>query len=158
MKSHIRPLLALTVIGLAVAGLDAHFVLAQEEPLPSLRSLGQTSTSSDSEPKIVPESDKSPEQKRYEEMAKKRLAHASETIGEIKKAYENLDDRKKREIDSSLRTAEGNRHVARIKLKQLRYIHPLQWTSLTAGIDNSLLDLERVVSALEKKLNDLNSP
>ncbi|RYZ91260.1 MAG: hypothetical protein EOP04_01130 [Proteobacteria bacterium] len=101
---------------------------------------------------LVPNSAKSPDQKTYEEKSLKQLDELISRVRTLEERLERSPPKDATELWSRLRTAQGNRSVARTKIKQLRYVRPNNWFTLQTGIDKALNNLEQAVVQLESSL------
>ena len=91
---------------------------------------------------VVPDSRKSGDQREYETTTQKRLDVAIQDIEKLKSSFEGLPADRREGFLGLLRMTEGNRSAARTKFKQMKYISPSNWQSITRGIDQALEDLE----------------
>lgn len=94
---------------------------------------------------LVPDSRKSGDQREYESTTQKRLDVAIQDIEKLKASFEGLPAERREDFLGLLRMTEGNRSAARTKFKQMKYISPSNWHSITRGIDQALEDLESSV-------------
>jgi hypothetical protein len=107
------------------------------------------------EPAATPVSSslKSQAQLEYEANMQIRFDGFAKTIKNLETQLETLSKKDQRVAVKYLRTAQGNRSVARTKLKQLRFIAPNQWTSVQAGIERAMVELEQAVGRADAAMN-----
>ncbi len=87
-------------------------------------------------------SDKEPARIDYENILQRRLIAAADEIATLKSSLQNLKGTKQKKLREYLRTAAGNRSMARTKLKQLRNAPLADWTRLKAGTEQAMSNLE----------------
>lgn len=103
-------------------------------------------------PVLVPESAKSQDQKDYEIAAQKKLDGFIARIQALEDGIEKMPQDTRKPARAKLRTAQGNRSVARTKLKQLKYVRPNDWFTLQNGIEKAFTNLEGSVQAAESAI------
>lgn len=101
----------------------------------------------------VAASSKSQAQLEYEANMQIRFDGYAKRIKELELQLETLSKKDQRIQVKSLQTAQGNRSVARTKLKQLRFIAPAQWTSVQADIERAMNDLEVSLQRVDALMN-----
>ncbi|MBC7658521.1 MAG: hypothetical protein H7249_02310 [Chitinophagaceae bacterium] len=99
-----------------------------------------------------PDSAKSEDQKKYQAKVRAKLDEHIIEIENLKDRIDRLKAYKRSEVLPFLRTAEGNRSVARTKLNQLDFYPPDQWTAFRSGIDRAMKNLEESIVTLAYRL------
>lgn len=106
---------------------------------------------------LVPDSRKTSDQREYESTAQKRLDTAIQDIEKLKASFEGLPAERREDFLGLLRMTEGNRSAARTKFKQMKYISPSNWQSITRGIDQAFDDLESSIRRANEYLQQKNA-
>ncbi len=101
-----------------------------------------------------PDSMKSPEFKQYVDAAKEKLNGGIAELDRMKAKIDAMEPGQRSKVLPYLQTTEGNRSVARTKLRQMDYNPPEQWATLRNGVDSAIANFEQSLSVLKTVVSD----
>jgi hypothetical protein len=112
------------------------------------------------EPTTRPQSSgpKTAEQKSYESAMQTRWKTAADEIALLKSRGESLQGKKGKAFRESLRTASGNRSIARTKLNQLVRAPSADFDKLKTGVERAFTDLDNSIARVRSYFDEPPPP